>query len=539
VSKFISKLFGKKGNKKDNTGDEQLNKDILKKDTSDFSLSVSFGEDNEYIICPKGCVAECEITSEDTGLYRCPVCNYEFIPEIYKPLAAYEDCMKRGWENYQLEQFMQSIKDYSAAIKLSPDNKKAFLGRGKSYFELDNWDDAERDFSEALRLDPDYDVAYFMRGETRRNYQNFSGAIEDYTKSIEFAPNFADSFRFRGAAYFESHEYKKAILDLTEYIRLVPDNALCFYERGYSDFTVGDYRKAIDDFSKALEIKPDFVEAFYRRAESYEKLGEDTKALQDYFRMIKHLDDPNNLNPEIEGNFTRLKNKFNSSELRHIQDEIDPPNQKTVDKEWQAEFTITTKPITKFDVLAEAQEASKNGDYKEAIDQFSIFIELDPTNPIGFLGRAISYYQVDQFDEGIDDAENYLQLTLGVATEEKIKNGLVTLCFGLGKKEDFELAVKTLSKFIEDNPQMPDLYFYRSQFYKYIPNLDLALLDLNRAIEIDPIPSYYKLRAEVNQAMSNNETAIADLKTYLSISGDNCKNKEAVEDKISELERLI
>jgi tetratricopeptide (TPR) repeat protein len=115
----------------------------------------------------------------------------------------------------------------------------------------------------------------------------------------------------------------------------------------------------------------------------------------------------------------------------------------------------------------------------------------------------------------------------------------VTLCFGLGKKEDFELAVKTLSKFIEDNPQMPDLYFYRSQFYKYIPNLDLALLDLNRAIEIDPIPSYYKLRAEVNQAMSNNETAIADLKTYLSISGDNCKNKEAVEDKISELERLI
>ncbi len=116
----------------------------------------------------------------------------------------------------------RAIADYDQAIRLSPKDVGAYVGRG---------------------------TAYATKGETDR-------AIADYDQAIRLDPNIVATYGQRGFVYFNMGAYDRAIADANEAIRLDPNEASHYIARGAAFEKRGDTAQARADYEKALELSP-------------------------------------------------------------------------------------------------------------------------------------------------------------------------------------------------------------------------------------------------------------------------------------------
>jgi len=56
----------------------------------------------------------------------------------------------RAFAYYNLKKYSPSIKDYTNAIKLTPENKNIYLNRGTIYYKIKNYEKAISDYMKAL-----------------------------------------------------------------------------------------------------------------------------------------------------------------------------------------------------------------------------------------------------------------------------------------------------------------------------------------------------------------------------------------------------
>jgi len=82
-----------------------------------------------------------------------------------------------------------AIADFTKAIKLKPDDAKAYNNRGLAYDEKGLYDQAIADYTEAIKLKQDVAVAYNNRGLAYSGTMLYDQAVADYTKAIELKPD--------------------------------------------------------------------------------------------------------------------------------------------------------------------------------------------------------------------------------------------------------------------------------------------------------------------------------------------------------------
>ena len=81
-----------------------------------------------------------------------------------------------------------AIVEWTLAIRLDPEDSRAYLGRGWSYGVLGQNDRAIQDFDEAIRLDPKNVHAYYNRGALYSHLGQIQRGNQDY----------CEAFRLRG-----------------------------------------------------------------------------------------------------------------------------------------------------------------------------------------------------------------------------------------------------------------------------------------------------------------------------------------------------
>ena len=68
----------------------------------------------------------------------------------------------------------QTIRDLTEAIRLNPEDAKAYLNRGYTYYQEGDYDRAIEDYDNAVRLCSNYETDYidtqFMHGGQEVNY---------------------------------------------------------------------------------------------------------------------------------------------------------------------------------------------------------------------------------------------------------------------------------------------------------------------------------------------------------------------------------
>jgi hypothetical protein len=91
---------------------------------------------------------------------------------------------RRAQLYFSNEDYDRAIKDFSAFIRLSPNNVRAFNDRGLSYERKGEYDSAIADYSEAIRLDKGSPFSYSNRGSAYEKKGDLDKALADFREAL-------------------------------------------------------------------------------------------------------------------------------------------------------------------------------------------------------------------------------------------------------------------------------------------------------------------------------------------------------------------
>ncbi len=304
-----------------------------------------------------------------------------------------------------------------------------------------NWPEQIKLYNQLLVIDSANPYALFAKAYAHYSANEHVRAIELYTKSIahfEDAHNLswlAWCYNGRGIAWLKT-DLVEAFKDLNEAIRLSPQFALAFTNRGVAYKSKGDLEKAIQDHNRAIELaqaendNTTTAMALSNRGNIYSVMGESDKALKDYNRAIS-------IDPDYSQAYYNRGRVF-----------------------------------------------SDTREFQKAIDDYSKAITLNPVYTKAYHNRGYTLYAMGKYEEAIADyakALEYAKEQNDLESAEMTYNNRGRTYF---KKCKYKMAIDDYSSAIELNQNNAEAFTNRGVSFELIGNLDQAIADHNRAIEL-------------------------------------------------------
>ena len=126
----------------------------------------------------------------------------------------------------------------------------------------------------------------------------------------------------------------------------------------------------------------------------------------------------------------------------------------------------------------------KAGNYAGAIDDFNKLIEQYPANPSGYVRRSTARGKLGFHEEALKDVTKAIEI--GTDDPWAYNNHAVLLLKSSGESpEHFEEALKSVSRAIEIDSEIPKFHFNRAIIRHNMKDLDGAMTDLTRILELD------------------------------------------------------
>ena len=306
------------------------------------------------------------------------------------------------------------------------------------------------------------------------------------------------------------------------------DLAISYYNRGIFWYDKDDNDKAIEDYSKALELSPNYASAFNNRGNAYSAKGDLDRAIADYNRAIE-IDGKDPFRWNNRGLALRRKGEFDRAIADFDQAiRIDPGYTAAYSNRGQTYEEKGDKERAKIDYLAALAVPQKysNGKYahdkaRERLLALGVPAESLPAPA----QRAGTSFEVDQklcnssdtkLDEGI------AACTRQIASGRWQGHNLAISYYNRGifyyDKDDLDKAIADYSKAIELSPNYASAFNNRGNAFSAKGDLDRALADYDRAIEIDgKDPFRWNNRGLIWKKKSDYERAIADFDQAIKI----------------------
>ncbi len=158
--------------------------------------------------------------------------------------------------------YLEAIETFSGLLRQHPDSAAAYYNRGAArYHARIDLDKAINDLTTALRLEPNQYKAYRMRGLARAQQGDWAGLRDDCSLALRFHPTSAELHNLRGTACYRLKDYDAALASFEDAVRLDASRHESFYNRGLARHRQGKLAEAVEDFQQALILNPAFVEA--------------------------------------------------------------------------------------------------------------------------------------------------------------------------------------------------------------------------------------------------------------------------------------
>ncbi|WP_254449381.1 tetratricopeptide repeat protein [Anabaena sp. UHCC 0253] len=166
-----------------------------------------------------------------------------------------------------LRGYLESLVSYDA---------DKYISLGDECFNKNDYERAIDNYTQAIKVNPNDVRAYCKRGAALYELgdKHKQSAIDDFTQAIEINPNDAYGYYYQGVAHSKSGNNQDAINYFTKAIKINPNYAKSYYNRGVIHKTLGNHKDAINDYQKAADI--------------YKKEGNETE-YQDAMEQIQNI----------------------------------------------------------------------------------------------------------------------------------------------------------------------------------------------------------------------------------------------------------
>jgi len=209
--------------------------------------------------------------------------------ELVNDGDGYEALHNRGLAHADMGNYDSAIVDYTAALRIKPDDSNALFNRGLAYYYKGDYDRAITDYTAALRIEPDYYEALHDRGLAYSDKHDYDRAIADYIAALRIKPDDSNALFNRGLAYYDKGDYDRAIADYTQVIRLNPNDASAYNSRAwtYAYYMKTNYDQALTDINQALSLDPDNTNYLDTRGWVYLGMGDYNNAIADFEAVLQ------------------------------------------------------------------------------------------------------------------------------------------------------------------------------------------------------------------------------------------------------------
>ncbi len=303
----------------------------------------------------------------------------------------------------------------------------------------------------------------FEEGKAFYNKRDYDKSIISFTEAINLNPSIANTYDWRGSAYQykDEKEIDIAISDYKEAIRLLPSKAYYHYRLGSIYYDQNKNDAAFLELNEAIRLDLKYGDALLKKGYLFERKKNYDSAISCYNQVIR----------------------------------IDPKN-----------FQAYRSRASVYETLK---------DYDKAVLEFSKILRIDSVNVSSYTSRARLYRIQKLYDLSILDYTNAIRLS------PKTTFYYTSRAYVYKEQGNIELAINDYNEYVKLNGKAGGL-ISRGNFYMNFKKQDLALVDFNQAIILEPKNvSVYTARARFYRITKQFEQAKADYVTALQLDPKN------------------
>lgn len=196
----------KKGNKADAM--DFLSKEVAENPNNGyayFTMALIQAEGEDY---------SSAMTSINTALKKLPKKDKEFVGRAYA---------SRGHLYSIAGDTVQSLSEYSTALKINPVDTDILEDYGQLLYELKQYDDADKCYHQIITINPTSVMGYMGLGRNAQAQENSVDAITQFDKVIQMYPDYSSGYAFRAESYLFQKDYLKAIDDICKALEIDSD----------------------------------------------------------------------------------------------------------------------------------------------------------------------------------------------------------------------------------------------------------------------------------------------------------------------------
>lgn len=403
-------------------------------------------------------LGECRSDSGEVGT-RIDACNKALVLET-RPAYRALLLTSRGWQKRRAGDRNGSLRDFEAALKITPGSYSALRGRAVLLSDLERYDEAERAFTAMLTENETQALLYLDRGLVRRRAGRREQARADFTAALQLDPRYVDALVQRGRLDFDRQDHAAALVDLDAATKIAPKDtfALYWYARALSE--KGDQRLALLAFNRLVAIEPDDAVNWVQRGRVQENRGDYAGALRSYDLGLKQA---------LKSRDLLFRRAYVLSLLNRQSEAI---------KAYDA--LLAAYPRSASGYGNRAWHLAQKGDYAAAMQDANRAVALDPHNGQPHYVRGLIYFEKEDYRKA--RAAFGRAVTLGHNTTETI-NMRGRTALGLKRYDD---AAADFDAVIKQVPTAMYGYYNRGLTEKLRGRWAEAFGHFSKALEIEP-----------------------------------------------------
>lgn len=269
---------------------------------------------------------------------------------------------------------------------------------------------------------------------------NLESRVIALTKELKRSPDNWALLKDRSLLYFQKGQVDSAVMDVRKALDIYEDSPELHYLRGYYGLVQGDTSLAAYQFELAANYGSGNPDTYYQMGQ-IAFFRQDYSLAADYYQKAAQIDTLDPIYPLALGVLEESRQQYRKAHGWYQKAlEVDPQDEKTLLKLhdlWMGHLGNETKAL----------------EYNRKV------LDQNPLHPLAHYNKGAYYYRK--------------AITVGPANpafKDNINKAVEAFYIAINKGE---------------NSQFAEPYFYRGHCYFMAERLDLALQDLQKAVEID------------------------------------------------------
>jgi tetratricopeptide (TPR) repeat protein len=363
-----------------------------------------------------------------SGVYDFPTEQESVNSEAYRLVFIEGGDFKKyqTWTDQQRLQRLTEIRAYLSESSDSARTSELWFEKSLIHHANNQLEEAITSYDQALKIKPDYHTAWYNRGIALENLGRNEEAIASYDEALKIKSDFHEVWYNRGSALANLSRYEEAITSFDNALKFKPDKHQAWNNRGTALLNLGRYEEAITSFDNALKFKPDMHEVWNNRGIALGNLGKYEEEITSYDYALK-------IKPDLH---EALNNRWVA--LKQLEDRL-----------------------------------------KYAITSYDQALKIKPDDHEAWNNRGIALRNLGRLEEAITSYDNALKFKPDLH-EAWYNRGFVLL--NLGRLEE---AITSYDNALKFKPDDANTYYNKSCAYALQENIDLAIANLQQAINLD------------------------------------------------------